>query len=47
MSVTIDIIDHDIFRSMRTFLLSFLPTNTEVIQAQDNRVAMPKKVLLL
>lgn len=43
MSVTIDIIDHDIFRSMRTFLLSFLPINTEVIQAQDNRVAMPKK----
>jgi hypothetical protein len=43
MSVTIDIIDHDIFRSMRAFLLSFLPTNTEVIQAQDNKVAMPKK----
>lgn len=42
MAVTIDIIDHDIFRSMRTFLLTFLPTGTEVIQAQDNRVPMPK-----
>ena len=43
MAVTIDIIDQDIFSSMRTFLLSFLPANTEVVQAQDNRVAMPKQ----
>ena len=41
MSVTIDIIDQDVFGAMRAFLLSFLPTGTEVVQAQDNLVAMP------
>lgn len=42
MAVTIDIIDQDIFRSMRTFLLTFIPAGVEVVQAQDNRVPMPK-----
>ena len=42
MSVTIDIIDQDVFRALVVFFNSFLPAGTEVIQQQDNRVSMPK-----
>lgn len=42
MAATIDIIDQDVFRAMVTFLKSFVPSTVEVIQAQDNRVSMPK-----
>lgn len=42
MAVTIDIIDQDVFRSLVVFLKTFLPAEVEVVQAQDNRVAMPK-----
>lgn len=42
MSVTIDIIDQDVFRALVVFFKSFLPSNIPVIQAQDNLVAMPK-----
>ena len=40
--VTLDINDQSVFTAMRSFLISFLPANTQVIQAQDNRVSMPK-----
>lgn len=43
MGAILDINDQDVFKAMRTFLLSFLPANTPVIQAQDNRVPMPKQ----
>lgn len=39
--MTIDIIDQDVFTALRVFLSSFLPAGTEVVQAQDNLVAMP------
>jgi len=42
MAVTIDIIDQDVFRALVVFFRSFLPANVEVVQAQDNRVPMPK-----
>ena len=42
MAVTIDIIDQDVFRALVTFFNSFLPSGTEVVQGQDNLVAMPK-----
>ena len=42
MSVTIDIIDQDVFKALVVFFNSFLPAGTEVVQAQDNRVSMPK-----
>lgn len=42
MSVSIDITDQQVFAALRTFLLSILPNKTEVVQAQDNRVSMPK-----
>lgn len=42
MSVTINLTDQDVFKALKTFLNSFLPPKTEVIQAQDNRVSMPK-----
>jgi hypothetical protein len=41
MSVTISISDQDIFTALRTFLISVLPSGTEVVQAQDNSVPMP------
>lgn len=41
MAVTIDIIDQQVFGAVRTVLLAILPTGTEVVQGQDNRVAMP------
>lgn len=42
MAVTIDIVDQDVFRALVVFFRSFLSAEVEVIQAQDNRVAMPK-----
>ena len=42
MAVTIDIIDQDIFKALVVFFRTFLPIETEVVQAQDNLVAMPK-----
>lgn len=42
MSVTIDIIDQDVFRAFVTFFQTFIPSNVEIIQQQDNRVPMPK-----
>ena len=42
MSVTIDIIDQDVFASLVTFFKTFIPSNVEIIQAQENLVAMPK-----
>lgn len=42
MAATISITDQDVFTALRTFLLLILPTGTKVIQAQDNRVAIPK-----
>jgi hypothetical protein len=42
MSITLDINDQDVFRALVTFFKSFLPTGTEIVQAQDNRVPMPK-----
>jgi len=42
MSVTIDIIDQDVFKALVVFFRSFLPAEIEVVQAQDNRVSMPK-----
>lgn len=42
MSVTIDITDQNVFTALVTFFQSFLPAETEVVQGQDNLVAMPK-----
>jgi len=42
MSAILDINDQDVFRAMVTFFKSFLPATVEVVQAQDNRVPMPK-----
>ena len=42
MAVTIDIIDQDVFRALVVFFNTFLPVGTEVVQAQDNQVSMPK-----
>ena len=42
MSATIDIIDQDVFRSFVTFFKTFIPSGIEIVQAQDNRVPMPK-----
>lgn len=42
MPVTLDIDDQDVFRALVVFFRSFLPSSVEVIQAQDNRVPMPK-----
>ena len=42
MAVTIDIIDQNVFTALVTFFNSFLPIGTEVVQGQDNLVAMPK-----
>lgn len=39
--MAISITDQDIFTALRVFLLSILPGGTEVVQSQDNRVAMP------
>lgn len=41
MTVTISITDDDVFTALGNFLVSVLPTGTEVIQLQDNGVAMP------
>jgi hypothetical protein len=41
MSVTIDLIDQDVYTALIAFLSSFLPTNTPIIQGQDNQVSMP------
>lgn len=42
MAVTLDIDDQDVFRALVVFFRSFLPVGVEVVQAQDNRVPMPK-----
>lgn len=42
MAVTIDIVDQDVFRALVVFFRTFLPSTVEVVQAQDNRVPMPK-----
>lgn len=41
MSVTVSLSDQDVFTALRAFLVAVLPTNTEVVQAQDNGVPMP------
>jgi len=41
MAVTIDIIDQDVFRAFVTFFKTYIPSNVEIIQQQDNRVPMP------
>ena len=41
MSVTIDITDQDVFTAMVALLATFLPADTQVVQGQDNQVAMP------
>ena len=41
MSVTIDIVDQDVYMALVTFLTSYLPANTPVVQGLDNQVAMP------
>jgi len=41
MTVTIDIVDQQVFGVLRAFLTAVLPNGIEVVQAQDNRVAMP------
>ena len=42
MSVILDINDQDIFKAMRVFIQSFVPSTVQVVQAQDNKVPMPK-----
>lgn len=42
MAVTLDTNDQDIFTALVVFFRTFIPSNVEVIQAQENRVAMPK-----
>lgn len=42
MSVTIDIVDQDVFTAFVTFFRTFIPSTAEIIQLQDNRVPMPK-----
>lgn len=42
MTVTIDIVDQDVFKALVVFFKTFLPVGTEIIQQQDNKVAMPK-----
>lgn len=42
MAVVMDIDDQDVFKAMRVFLQSFIPLTVQVVQAQDNRVPMPK-----
>ena len=41
MTVTIDITENDVFTALVTFLQSFLPENTEIVQGLDNQVPMP------
>jgi hypothetical protein len=41
MTVTIDIVDQDVYTALRSFLLSVLPINTPVIQGIVNKVSMP------
>lgn len=41
MTTTINIIDQDIFTILRAFIASIVPTGTEIVQAQDNKVPMP------
>ena len=43
MAAILDINDQDVFRALIVFFNSFLPAGTEVVQAQDNKVPMPKK----
>lgn len=42
MSVAISLTDQDVFRAFVVFFKTFLPSTVEVVQAQDNRVPMPK-----
>lgn len=42
MTAVLDINDQDVFRAMVTFFKSFIPDGVEIVQAQDNRVSMPK-----
>ena len=42
MAAILDINDQSVFRALIVFFNSFLPAGTEVVQAQDNRVPMPK-----
>jgi len=39
--MSIDIVDQDVFTSLRSFLIAILPIGTEIVQAQDNQVPMP------
>lgn len=41
MALSIDITDADVMTALRTALLAILPTGTPVVQAQQNRAAMP------
>lgn len=42
MSFVVDLIDQDIFKALRGLILQLVDAGTEVVQAQDNLVAMPK-----
>lgn len=39
--MAVDIADQDIFRALKSFLASFLPSGTEIVQGLDNLVSMP------
>lgn len=41
MSATLSLTESQTLAALRSFLLVILPTGTEVVKAQDNRVAMP------
>ena len=41
MSTTMDLTDQDVFTALVSFLGTFLPTGTPVIQGQENYVSMP------
>jgi hypothetical protein len=41
MSVTLNITESQALTSLRTFLLSVLPSGIEIVRGQNNRVAMP------
>jgi hypothetical protein len=42
MPITISLTSTDVFTALRAFLVAVLPTGTEIVQAQDNGVPMPK-----
>ena len=41
MSITIDIVDQDVFTALVTLLATIVPSGTPIVQGLDNQVAMP------